>query len=107
MSDRALPRSFGMMAGFGVHTFRMVNDAGVCTVVKFHWKPLLGVHSLVWDGPQQIAGKDADFHRRGMWESIEQGNFLEWELGLQTIPDGDEDQFDFEILDATFRCDSQ
>lgn len=101
MSDRALPRSFATMEGFGVHTFRLVNDAGKSTFVKFHWKPVLGVHSLVWDEAQQIAGKDADFHRRGMWESIEQGDFLEWELGLQTIPEGEEGQFDFDVLDAT------
>ena len=101
MSDRAIPRSFGMMEGFGVHTFRLVNAQGNSTFVKFHWKPVLGVHSLVWDEAQQIAGKDADFHRRDMWESIEQGRFLEWELGIQTIPEGEEGKFDFDILDAT------
>ncbi len=101
MSDRALPRSFAMMEGFGVHTFRLVNAQGKSTLVKFHWKPLLGVHSLVWDEAQQIAGKDPDFHRRDMWESIEQGRFLEWELGLQTIPEGEEGKFDFDVLDAT------
>ena len=101
MSDRSLPRSFGMMEGFGVHTFRLVNEQGKSTFVKFHWKPLLGVHSLVWDEAQQIAGKDPDFHRRDMWDAIEAGNFLEWELGLQTIPEGEESKFDFDILDAT------
>ena len=101
MSDRSIPRSFGMMEGFGVHTFRLVNAQGKSTFVKFHWKPILGVHSLVWDEAQQIAGKDPDFHRRDMWESIEQGNFLEWELGLQTIAEGDESKFDFDVLDAT------
>ena len=101
MSDRAIPRSFGMMEGFGVHTFRLVNAEGKSTFVKFHWKPLLGVHSLVWDEAQKIAGKDPDFHRRTMWESIAQGDPFEWELGLQTIPEGEETKFDFDILDAT------
>ena len=90
-----------MMEGFGVHTFRLVNAGGKSTFVKFHWKPLLGVHSLVWDEAQKIAGKDPDFHRRNMWESIEQGNPFEWELGIQTIPEGQETRFDFDILDAT------
>ncbi len=101
MSDRSLPRSFATMEGFGVHTFRLVNAEGKSTFVKFHWKPILGVHSLVWDEAQQIAGKDPDFHRRDMWESIEKGNFLEWELGIQTLPEEDEQKFDFDILDAT------
>jgi len=101
MSDRAIPRSFSMMEGFGVHTFRLVNAQGKSTFVKFHWKPVLGVHSLVWDEAQQIASKDPDFHRRSMWESIEAGQPLEWELGLQTIPEGQEGKFDFDILDAT------
>ena len=101
MSDRSLPRSFGMMEGFGVHTFRLVNAQGKSTFVKFHWKPLLGVHSLVWDEAQQIAGKDADFHRRDMWETIEQGGSFEWELGIQTLAEEDEGKYDFDILDAT------
>ncbi len=101
MSDRGIPRSFNMMEGFGVHTFRLVNAQGKSTFVKFHWKPVLGVHSLVWDEAQQIAGKDADFHRRNMWDSIEAGQPYEWELGLQTIPEGEESKFDFDILDAT------
>jgi catalase len=101
MSDRTLPRSFGTMEGFGVHTFRLVNAQGKSTFVKFHWKPLLGVHSLVWDEAQQLAGKDADFHRRNMWDSIKAGNFLEWELGIQTLSEADEQKYDFDILDAT------
>ncbi len=101
MSDRAIPRAFNLMEGFGVHTFRLVNAQGKSTFVKFHWKPLLGVHSLVWDEAQKIAGKDADFHRRTMWDSIEQGNPFEWELGLQTMAEGDETKYDFDILDAT------
>ncbi len=75
MSDRAIPRSFRMMEGFGVHTFRFVNAEGTSRFVKFHWKPLLGVHSVVWDEAQKISGKDPDFHRRDLWEAIEQGDF--------------------------------
>ena len=101
MSDRGIPRAFSMMEGFGVHTFRLVNAGGTSTFVKFHWKPVLGVHSLVWDEAQQIAGKDADFHRRSMWDAIEAGQPYEWELGIQTIPEGQESKLDFDILDAT------
>jgi catalase len=101
MSDRAIPRSFSMMEGFGVHTYRLVNAKGKSHFVKFHWKPLLGVHSLVWDEAVKIAGQDPDFHRRNMFESIEQGNFFEWELGLQILPQEDEEKFDFDVLDAT------
>ena len=101
MSDRALPRSYRMMQGFGVHTFRLVNPAGQGTFVKFHWKPLLGVHSLAWDETQKIAGKDADFNRRDLWESIETGQFPEYELGVQLVPEADEHNFDFDLLDAT------
>ena len=78
MSDRALPRSFRMMEGFGVHTFRFVNDKGTSRFVKFHWKPLLGLHSVVWDEAQKISGIDPDFHRRDLWESIEHGDFPKW-----------------------------
>src|SRR3954463_15114821 len=91
MSDRALPRSYRMMQGFGVHTFRLVNKAGVGTFVKFHWKPTLGVHSLVWDETQKAAGADPDFNRRDLFEAIEAGRFPEWELGVQLVPEGDED----------------
>ncbi|QJD81608.1 catalase [Spirosoma rhododendri] len=101
MSDRTIPRSFGMMEGFGVHTFRLINAQGKSTFVKFHWKPLLGVHSLVWDEAQQIAGHDADFHRRDMWDGIKAGSAFEWELGIQTLAEADEQKFDFDILDAT------
>jgi catalase len=83
MSDRAIPRSFRMMEGFGVHTFRLVNDAGESRFVKFHWKPLLGVHSVLWDEALKISGKDPDFHRRDLWEAIANGAYPEWELGLQ------------------------
>ena len=101
MSDRAIPRSFSMMEGFGVHTYRLVNAKGQSHFVKFHWKPILGVHSLVRDEAVKLAGQDPDFHRRDMFDSLEKGNFFEWELGLQIIPEEDEMKFDFDILDAT------
>ncbi|MCP2169376.1 catalase [Goodfellowiella coeruleoviolacea] len=101
MSDRALPRSYRMMQGFGVHTFRLVNARGQGTFVKFHWKPLLGVHSLVWDETQKIAGKDPDYNRRDLWEAIESGQYPEYELGVQLVPESDEFAFDFDLLDAT------
>jgi catalase/putative intracellular protease/amidase len=101
LSDRALPRSFRMMQGFGVHTFRFVNEAGKSRFVKFHWKPLLGVHSLVWDEAQKLAGKDPDFSRRDLWEAIEMGDFPEYELGVQIVEEEDEFKFDFDLLDPT------
>ena len=101
MSDRAIPRSFRMMEGFGVHTFRFINDSGKSRFVKFHWKPLLGIHSVVWDEAQKISGKDPDFHRRDLWESIENGDFPEWELGVQIVEEKDEHNFDFDLLDPT------
>ena len=101
MSDRAIPRSFRMMEGFGVHTFRFVNAKGKSRFVKFHWKPLLGVHSVVWDEAQKISGKDPDFHRRDLWEAIESGNFPEWEFGVQIVEEKDEHKFDFDLLDPT------
>jgi catalase len=101
MSDRALPRSFRMMQGFGVHTFRFVNAAGQGTFVKFHWRPALGTHSLVWDETQKVAGKDPDFNRRDLWEAIETGNYPEYELSVQLVPEADEHSFDFDLLDAT------
>ena len=88
MSDRAMPRSYRMMQGFGVHTFRLVNDEGESTFVKFHWRPVAGTHSLVWDEAVKIAGADPDFHRRDLWEAIEAGAFPEWELGLQIFTRG-------------------
>jgi putative intracellular protease/amidase len=101
MSDRSLPRSFRMMEGFGVHTFRLVNEQGEAHFVKFHWKPVLGVHSLVWDETQKIAGKDPDFNRRDLWDSIEAGNFPEFEFGIQLLKEEDEFKFDFDVLDPT------
>ncbi len=101
MSDRALPRSFRTMQGFGVHTFKLVNAAGAVTFVKFHWSPVAGVHSLVWEEAQQISGKDPDFNRRDLWESIEAGRYPEWELGMQLIPAEREFDFDVDLLDPT------
>jgi catalase len=101
MSDRAIPRSYRMMEGFGVHTFRLINQKGEAHFVKFHWKPLLGVHSVAWDEAQNISGKDPDYHRRDLWEAIESGNFPEWELGLQIVPEADEHKFEFDLLDPT------
>jgi len=101
MSDRAIPRSFRMMEGFGIHTFRFVNAKGRARFVKFHWKPVLGLHSLVWDEAQQLAGKDADFHRRDLWEAIEDGQFPEWEFGVQIINEEDEHKLEFDLLDPT------
>src|SRR5688572_18203052 len=100
MSDRAIPRSYRMMDGFGVHTFRLVNDQGKSTLVKFHWKPLLGVHSLVWDEAQKLAGKDPDFNRRDLWEAIENRAYPEFELALQLVPEEENDKVPFDILDA-------
>lgn len=101
LSDRTLPRSFSRMQGFGVHTYRLVNAEGKSRFVKFHWKPILGVHSLVFDEAQKLAGKDPDFQRRDLWESIEKGNYPEFELGVQIIEEEDEHKFDFDILDST------
>ncbi|EHR50090.1 catalase [Saccharomonospora marina XMU15] len=101
MSDRALPRSYRMMQGFGVHTFRLVNADGRGTFVKFHWKPLLGTHSLVWDETQKIAGKDPDYNRRDLWDAIEAGQYPEYELGVQLVDEADEFAFDFDLLDPT------
>jgi len=101
MSDRAIPRSFRMMEGFGVHTFRLVNARGKARFVKFHWKPLLGVHSVVWDEAQKISGKDPDFHRRDLWEAIENKQFPQWELGVQIVEERDEHKFAFDLLDPT------
>ena len=101
MSDRGLPRSLRMMEGFGVHAFRFINARGDAFFVKFHWKPKLGVHGMAWDEAQKIAGKDPDFHRRDLWEAIEAGNFPEWELGVQIVDAGQEDDLGFDILDPT------
>ncbi|MFF8553664.1 catalase [Streptomyces sp. NPDC015501] len=102
MSDRGIPRSYRMMEGFGVHTFRLVNAEGATTLVKFHWKPKLGVHSLVWEEAQIAAGVDPDFHRRDLADAIEAGAFPQWELGIQTFPDTPEQNFaGIDLLDPT------
>lgn len=101
MSDRTIPKNYRVMEGFGVNTFRFVNAEGISRFVKFHWKPVLGVHSLVWDEAQKISGKDPDFQRRDLWESIENGHYAEYELGVQIIDQADEFKFTFDILDAT------
>ncbi|MFL1545968.1 catalase HPII [Pseudomonas sp. O39] len=101
MSDRAIPKSLRSMQGFGVHTFRLVNAEGKSNFVKFHWRPTAGTCSLVWDEAQKLAGKDTDYHRRDLWESIESGDYPEWELGVQVIPEDKEHSFDFDILDPT------
>lgn len=101
LSDRGISRSYRMMDGFGVNTFRFINAQGTSRFVKFHWKPALGVHSLVWDEAQKIAGKDPDFLRRDLWEAIEMGDYPEYELGVQMIDEQDEKKFDFDVLDPT------
>jgi catalase len=101
MSDRAIPQRFASMEGFGVHTFRLINAAGDSRFVKFHWKPLKGVCSLVWEEAQLISGKDPDFNRRDLFEAIERGDYPEWELGFQIVEEKDEHKFGFDLLDAT------
>jgi catalase len=101
MSDRAIPRSYRMMQGFGVHTFRLVNAKGVSHLVKFHWEPVLGTHSLEWDEAVKISGADPDFHRRDLWEAIEAGAYPEYELGVQIFTEEQAEQFSFDVLDAT------
>jgi catalase len=101
MSDRAIPRSLRMMEGFGVHTFRFITAKGKSRFVKFHWKPLLGVHSVLWNEALKISGQDPDFHRRDLWEAIDSGDFPEWEFGVQIVEEEDEHKFDFDLLDAT------
>ncbi|KQM78193.1 catalase [Xylophilus sp. Leaf220] len=101
MSDRALPRSLRMMEGFGVHTFRMVNGRGETHFVKFHWKPRLGLHGMAFDEAQKLAGKDPDFHRRDLWEAIDQGHFPEWELGLQVVSEDKAESLGVDLLDPT------
>ena len=101
MSDRAIPRSLRMMEGFGVHTFRFINDNNESHFVKFHWKPKLGTHGVAWDEAQKISGKNSDFHRQDLWEAIDSGAFPEWELGVQIVPEADEHKFDFDLLDPT------
>ena len=101
MSDRAIPRSFRMMEGFGVHTFRFINAGGESQFVKFHWKPVLGMQSVVWNEAVKINGADPDFHRRDLFDAISAGDFPQWELGVQVFDDAFADGFDFDVLDAT------
>jgi len=101
MSDRAIPRSLRMIEGFGIHTFRMINAKGESTFVKFHWRPLLGAVSCVWDEAVKINGADPDFHRRDLFEAIEKGNFPEWEFCIQAFDQKTADGFDFDVLDST------
>src|SRR5579859_6210120 len=101
MSDRAIPRSFRMMEGFGIHTFRLVNEEGKSTFVKFHWRPRLGMQSVVWDEALKISGADPDFHRRDLWNAIENGDFPVWDFGVQLFDQKFADDFDFDVLDAT------
>jgi len=101
MSDRTIPRSFRFMEGFGVHTFRFVNEKGQSTFVKFHWKPKLGLQSVAWNEAVKINGADPDFHRRDLWQSIQSGNFPEWELCVQLFDQKFADNFDFDVLDPT------
>ncbi|WP_416139647.1 catalase [Halomonas sp. HK25] len=101
MSDRGIPRSYRMMQGFGVHTFRLVNEQGESVFCKFHWKPLQGTHSLLWDEAVKISGANPDFHRADLWEAIESGEFPEWELGLQIFTEEQAEGFSFDVLDST------
>ena len=101
MSDRAIPRSFRFMEGFGVHTFRLVNEQGKSHFVKFHWKPRLGLQSVIWNEALKVNGADPDFHRRDMWDAIDAGNFPQWDLGIQVFDDEFAEKFEFDVLDAT------
>ncbi len=101
MSDRAIPRSFRMMEGFGVHTFRMINSKGVANFVKFHWRPMLGTFSLIWDEAVKIGGADPDFHRRDLFNAIAMKDYPEWELSVQVFSEEQAAEFDFDVLDPT------
>jgi catalase len=101
MSDRGIPRSYRMMQGFGVHTFRFVNARGESRLVKFHWNPILGIHSHTWEEAVKISGADPDYHRRDLWEAIEGGQYPEWELGIQIFTEEQAEGFSFDVLDAT------
>ena len=101
MSDRAIPRSLRMMEGFGVHSFKFISEEGKVHFVKFHFKPKLGVHSVAWDEAQRISGVDPDFHKRDLWEAIENGDYAEWDFGVQLVPEENEHSFDFDLLDPT------
>lgn len=101
MSDRGIPRSLRTIEGFGIHTYRLVNAKGQVHYVRFHWKPTYGKASLLWDEAHVLTGRDPDYHRKDLWNAIEAGDYPEWELGLQIIPEKDENKFGFDIMDAT------
>ena len=101
MSDRTIPRSLRMIEGFGVHTFRLVNEEGKSTFVKFHWRPKLGMQSVIWDEALKISGADPDYHRRDLWNAIDEGNFPEWELGVQLFDEEFANKFEFDVLDSS------
>ena len=101
MSDRTIPRSFRFMEGFGVHTFRLVNEKGESHFVKFHWKPKLGLQSVIWNEALKVNGMDPDFHRRDMWDAIDAGDFPQWDLGIQVFDEEFAEKFEFDVLDAT------
>jgi catalase len=101
MSDRAIPRSYRTMEGFGVHTFRLINASGKTTFVKFHWRPKLGMQSVIWDEALKISGGDPDYHRRDLWNAIDQGKFPEWNLCVQLFDDAFVEKFEFDVLDST------
>lgn len=101
LSGRGVPRSYRMMEGFGVHTFKWVNAQGKVSFVKYHWKPKLGTYAVLWEEAQKISGLDPDFHRRDLWEAIDTGSYPEWELGVQIVAEEDEHKFDFDLLDPT------
>ena len=101
MSDRAIPRSYRMMEGFGVHSFRLINEAGKASYVKFHWRPKLGMQSVIWDEALKLNGADPDFHRRDLWDAIDSGSFPEWELLVQVFDEAFAKRFAFDVLDAT------
>src|SRR5699024_7533942 len=101
MSNRGIPQNFRQIEGFGIHFFCLVNRDGESYFVKFHWKPVHGLESVVWDEAQILSGKDIDFHRKDLYEAIEKGDYPEWELGLQVIRPEQEFDFDFDILDPT------
>ena len=101
MSDRAIPRSFRMMEGFGIHTFRLIDQSGKSTYVKFHWRPKQGMQSLIWDEAPKINGADPDYHRRDLWTAIDTGDFPEWELAVQLFNEEFARKFEFDVLDAS------
>ena len=101
MSDRAIPRSLRMMEGFGIHSFRLIDESGKSSYVKFHWRPKVGMQSVIWDEALKINGADPDFHRRDLWNSIEAGDYPEWELSVQVFDEDFAKKFDFDVLDAT------